>query len=58
LAWALQDNPTATTVPIAEYTTSDVGSVVVWDSEAAGRLFTALAADAPVPADVLDTDQP
>jgi len=58
LAWALQDDPTATTVPIAEYTTSDVGSVVVWDSEAAGRLFGALARDEPVPADVLDTDQP
>lgn len=58
LAWALQDNPTATTVPIAEYTSSDVGSVVVWDSEAAGRLFGALAQDTPVPADVLNTDQP
>lgn len=58
LGWALQDGPTATTVPIAEYTTSDVGSIVVWDSEAAGRLFDALAQDAPVPADVLDTDHP
>jgi LCP family protein required for cell wall assembly len=58
LAWALKDEPTATTVPIAEYTSSDVGSIVVWDSEAAGRLFTALAQDAPVPPDVLNTDQP
>jgi len=58
LAWALQDNPTTTTVPIAEYTTSDVGSIVIWDSEAAGRLFGALAQDAPVPADVVNTDQP
>lgn len=58
LAWALQDDPTATTVPIAEYTTSDAGAVVVWDSEAAGRLFEALAQDGPVPADVLNTDQP
>ncbi|WP_234818511.1 LCP family protein, partial [Mycolicibacterium diernhoferi] len=58
LAWALQDDPTATTVPIAEYTSSDVGSIVVWDSEAAGRLFGALAHDTPVPPDVLNTDQP
>lgn len=58
VGWALQDNPTTTTVPIAEYTSSDVGSIVVWDSEAAGRLFAALAADTPVPADVLDTDRP
>ncbi|MGB5112653.1 MAG: LCP family protein [Mycobacterium sp.] len=58
LGWSLKGNPTATTVPIAEYTTTDVGSIVVWDSEAAGRLFAALAADAPVPADVVNTDQP
>ena len=58
LGWALRGNPTTTTVPIAEYTSSDVGSIVVWDSEAAGRLFGALAADTAVPADVLDTDQP
>ncbi|WP_234807745.1 LCP family protein [Mycolicibacterium bacteremicum] len=58
LGWALQDDPTTTTVPIAEYTSSDVGSIVVWDSDAASRLFSALAADTAVPADVLDTDQP
>ncbi|MEH3131389.1 MAG: LCP family protein [Mycolicibacterium neoaurum] len=58
LGWALQDDPTTTTVPIAEYTTSDVGSIVVWDSAAAERLFTALANDTAVPADVLDTDHP
>ncbi len=34
------------------------GSIVVWDSEAAGRLFGALAHDTPVPPDVLNTDQP
>jgi len=58
LAWALQDEPVTTTVPVAEYTSSDVGSIVVWDSEAAGRLFDALAQDGPVPPDVLNTDQP
>ncbi|MGN7782523.1 LCP family protein [Mycolicibacterium sp. 22603] len=58
LGWALQDDPTTTTVPIAEYTTSDVGSIVVWDSAAAERLFAALAADTTVPADVLNTDSP
>ena len=54
LAWALHGDFTATTVPIGEFTGSDSGAVVVWDSDAAGRLFEALASDSPVPQDVLD----
>ena len=41
LAWALRGDVTTTTVPIGEFTGSDSGAVVVWDSEAASRLFDA-----------------
>ncbi|MHA3018778.1 LCP family protein [Mycobacterium sp. BMJ-28] len=58
LGWALHGSAVTTTVPIGEFTSSDSGAVVVWDSDAAGRLFGALAADTPVPADVLNTGQP
>jgi anionic cell wall polymer biosynthesis LytR-Cps2A-Psr (LCP) family protein len=55
LAWALRGDVTTTTVPIGEFTGSDSGAVVVWNSDAAGRLFEALATDAAIPADVVDT---
>lgn len=58
LAWAMHGEMVTTTVPIGEFTGSNSGSVVVWDSDAAGRLFTALADDAPVPPDVIDAPQP
>jgi LCP family protein required for cell wall assembly len=54
LGWALHGSPTAMTVPIGELTTGDAGSVVVWDHQAAGKLFEALASDAPVPAAALN----
>jgi len=54
LAWALQGNPAELTVPIGQFTSSDSGSVVVWDHEKAAALFDALAADQPVPANVVD----
>ena len=57
-AWALRGDITTTTVPIGEFTGSDSGSVVVWNSDAAGRLFAALASDSPVPQDVLDAAEP
>jgi LCP family protein required for cell wall assembly len=50
LGWALHGSKTAMTVPIGEFTSSDAGSVVVWDHDAAAKLFEALAADGPVPA--------
>lgn len=53
LGWALHGSMTTTTVPIGEFTSSDSGSVVVWDGDAANKLFQALANDAPVPPDVL-----
>ncbi|WP_234791785.1 LCP family protein, partial [Mycolicibacterium conceptionense] len=59
LAWAMHgDDMVTTTVPIGEFTGSDSGAVVVWDSDAAGRLFTALANDAAVPEDVIEKPQP
>jgi LCP family protein required for cell wall assembly len=54
LAWALRGDLTTTTVPIGEFTGSDSGSVVLWNHDAAGQLFAALASDSPVPQDVLD----
>ncbi len=50
LGWTLHGTSTALTVPIGEFTNGDAGSVVVWNHDAASRLFEALAADEPVPA--------
>ncbi|SRX92957.1 LytR family transcriptional regulator [Rhodococcus jostii RHA1] [Mycobacterium shimoidei] len=50
LGWSLHGSTTALTVPIGEFSGSDSGSVVVWDHDAAARLFDALAADQPPPA--------
>ncbi|OBF36563.1 LytTR family transcriptional regulator [Mycobacterium sp. ACS1612] len=58
LAWALRGDVTTTTVPIGEFTGSDSGSVVVWDSDNAGRLFSALNSDSPIPPDILDAAEP
>ena len=58
LAWALQGDPTTVTVPIGEFTENGSGSIVVWDSDAAQRLFGALASDSPVPADILQSGTP
>ncbi len=49
LGWALHGSKTAMTVPIGELTTSDAGSVVVWDHDEATKLFEALRSDTPVP---------
>jgi len=54
LGWALHGSTTAITVPIGEFTSSDSGSVVVWDSDAAKQLFEALRTDSAIPQQVLD----
>ena len=54
LGWALRGDTTTITVPIGEFGYNDSGDVVVWDHDAAGELFTALAADQPVPQSALD----
>jgi LCP family protein required for cell wall assembly len=54
LAWAMRSGPITTTVPVANTPTiAGVGSVVQWDRDKALRLFRALAADKPVPSDLL-----
>jgi LCP family protein required for cell wall assembly len=53
LAWALDGSPVTTTVPIAGSTVNDLGDVLEWNSDAAARLFSAVSADQPVPADAL-----
>ncbi len=58
LMWALHGATTTVTVPIGEFTENSSGSVVVWNSDAANRLFEALADDAPVPQDVLEAPTP
>lgn len=59
LGWALRGDSTRTvTVPIGEFTDNGSGSIVVWDSEAAQRLFSALASDTAIPQDVLDAANP
>jgi len=55
LAWALHGSPITTTVPIARSSFDDLGAVVEWNSDAASRLFSALADDEPVPQDVLQS---
>jgi hypothetical protein len=54
LGWALHGSTTALTVPIGEFTNGDAGAVVVWNHDAAGKLFEALASDAPVPPAALE----
>jgi LCP family protein required for cell wall assembly len=54
LGWALHGSTTAVTVPIGEFTGSDSGSIVVWDSDAADQLFQALRTDSAIPQSVLD----
>jgi LCP family protein required for cell wall assembly len=57
LGWALHGSTTTMTVPIGQFTSGDAGSVVVWNHDAAARLFQALASDAPVPPAAADEPQ-
>jgi LCP family protein required for cell wall assembly len=57
LGWALHGSLTTVTVPIGEFTSTSVGSVVVWDSELADQLFGALRTDSPIPSEVLNATQ-
>ncbi|WP_370464380.1 LCP family protein [Mycolicibacterium sp. 018/SC-01/001] len=54
LGWALRGDLQTITVPIGEFTENGSGSIVVWDTDAAQQLFSALASDAQIPQDVLD----
>ncbi|OBF15604.1 LytTR family transcriptional regulator [Mycobacterium kubicae] len=57
LAWALNGSTTSMTVPIGDFSDSAVGSVVVWNHDAARALFDALASDAAVPTSLIN-EQP
>ncbi|WP_198407098.1 LCP family protein [Nocardia terpenica] len=54
LGWALHSNTVATTVPIGGFeNVSDSGNVLLWDKDRASQFFGALAADKPIPDDLL-----
>lgn len=54
LGWALHADTVATTVPVAGFEdVSGSGNVLLWDKAKAGKFFEALAADRPVPEDLL-----
>ena len=54
LAWALHGDTVTTTVPIAGFEdTYGSGNVALWDKERAAPFFAALAADRPVPPELL-----
>ncbi|MGN2634900.1 LCP family protein [Nocardia takedensis] len=53
LGWSLRGDTVATTVPIGGFEDTASGNVVVWDKTKASRFFEALAADRPVPEDLL-----
>ena len=54
LAWALHGTTGTLTVPIGESAVTEVGDVLMWDSNAAGALFEALRTDSAIPQQVLD----
>jgi LCP family protein required for cell wall assembly len=54
LGWALHGSTTTLTVPIGDFTSNSAGSVVVWNHDAASKLFDALSSDTAVPAAALE----
>jgi anionic cell wall polymer biosynthesis LytR-Cps2A-Psr (LCP) family protein len=52
VAFALR-NPVTTTVPFGGFATEAVGSVVLWDHAKAAELFSDLAADRPLPSNLV-----
>ncbi|MFI6870975.1 LCP family protein [Nocardia sp. NPDC050406] len=55
LGWALKGDPIATTVPIGGFEDTDSGNVLMWDKTKASQFFEALAADKPIPSELLTT---
>lgn len=59
LAWALHGDTVTTTVPIAGFEdTYESGNVALWDTDRASAFFAALAADRPVPPELLTSGPP
>ncbi|MFB7720682.1 LCP family protein [Nocardia sp. NPDC056100] len=56
LGKAMAGNPIATTVPVGGFEDVDgSGNVLLWDKTRAGQFFDALAADKPIPSDLITT---
>ncbi|MFF2086435.1 LCP family protein [Nocardia sp. NPDC058176] len=53
LGWAMRADTVTTTVPIAGFDETDVGSVLLWDKARASDFFDAIAKDQPIPEELL-----
>src|SRR5690606_20544826 len=53
MALAMRDKPTTSSIPVGSTPTLAVGSVVLWDEEASGRMFSAMQNGEEIPEDVL-----
>ncbi|WP_017595018.1 LCP family protein [Nocardiopsis potens] len=53
MALAMRDKPTTSSIPVGSTPTLAVGSVVLWDEEASGRMFSAMQNGEQIPEDVL-----
>ncbi|MDJ0394345.1 LCP family protein [Rhodococcus sp. G-MC3] len=49
LAWAMRGDLVTTTVPVAGFEDTEVGNVLLWDSDRASQFFGALAEDRQIP---------
>ena len=52
LAWAMRGDLVTTTVPVSGFENTDVGNVLLWDSDRASQFFGALAEDRQIPEDL------
>ncbi|WP_338893563.1 LCP family protein [Rhodococcus sovatensis] len=52
LAWAMRSDLVTTTVPVSGFENTDVGNVLLWDSDRALQFFGALAEDRQIPEDL------
>ncbi|MET0198813.1 MAG: LCP family protein [Rhodococcus fascians] len=52
LAWAMRGDLVTTTVPVAGFENTDVGNVLLWDSDRASQFFGLLADDQQIPEDL------
>ncbi len=55
LAWAMRGDLVTTTVPVAGFENTDVGNVLLWDSDRASQFFEALVEDRQVPAELRES---
>lgn len=55
LAWAMRGDLVTTTVPVSGFEDTDVGNVLLWDSDRASQFFGALAEDRQIPEELRTT---